>query len=120
FARSSRACVRGTTTQFSWSTAHIALYRRGRYLWTYRWRIRLGNFDILKLVKPLISATLCLLRLGSRGGLWWIAGTAASRTRWFIRYGRGIFRRQFFFSGFLRAFGASYFFSICRLKPLAA
>src|SRR5258708_31474741 len=81
---------------------------------------RVGQFYIFKLVKPLISAALCLLRLGGHGGLWWVGSTTCRDTRWFIRYGRCILHRQLFFSSFLRAFGASYFFSICRLKPLAA
>ena len=88
------------------------------YFWTRRrWWFGLSDLDVFEGIEPLISSALYGFLFRRR---WcdysWRIG---SRPSFVCSWGR-VFGRQLFFSGFLRAVRASYFFSISRLKPLAA
>ena len=95
----------------------IAWWWGGRQLRTYR-LIWLAYLDVILRVKPMA----CSARGGFRFGWWWNRSCRRSNFLsrcfaccWWRRFGRHLL-----FSGLLRAIRASHFFSICRLKPLAA
>ncbi len=102
-----------STALFSWSWG-------GRYFWTWR-LVRFPYLHIAEGIKPVArSARRCF---GFRRGWYgWPCRSIYSLCCLpchFIRRGWRRFRRHFLSSGLLHAIGASYFFSICRLKPLA-
>ncbi len=102
-----------STALFSWSWG-------GRYFRTWR-LVRFPYLHIAEGIEPVArSASRCF---GFRWGWYgWpcrsIYSLCCLPCRFIRRGWRGL-RRHFLSSGLLHTIGASYFFSICRLKPLA-